>query len=54
MCALLDFMKRSHLPGFGDLFVPECLEAALAVLVTIIDNPRLFIPELSFAYAGHC
>src|SRR6516162_681960 len=57
VCALLDFMKRSHLPGFGRLLVRECLEAALSVLVVIIDNPLfvLFVgSEASFANACHC
>ena len=41
--ALLDFVKRVHFPGFGRLLVRECLDVALAMLITIIDDPRLFV-----------
>jgi hypothetical protein len=41
--ANLNFVKRIHLPRLGFLFGVECLEAALAVLVHIINDPSLTI-----------
>jgi hypothetical protein len=41
--ALLNFVKCIHFPGFGIFLGVECLEVAFAVLVPVIDDPRLFI-----------
>jgi hypothetical protein len=42
MDANLDFVKRVYLPRFGVFFCRKRFEAALALLVYIIDNPGLF------------
>jgi hypothetical protein len=55
MDALLDFMKRIHFPGVSGFLCRKGFEAALAVLVNIIDYPSLaFFVRTEFAFANAC